>query len=58
MASDVGFALDRAINENTKLRAEVERLRSALARIHAHWNEFGPENGFEELIETIAKQKL
>lgn len=30
---------------------EFERLRSSLRAIRNHWNEFGPEYGFDETLE-------
>jgi hypothetical protein len=37
-------------------RAENERLRADCRRLVAHWNEFGPEHGFEELIEGVSRR--
>lgn len=34
---------------------EIERLRRSLRAIRNHWNEFGPENGFEETLANACK---
>ena len=41
-----------------KLIAENERLRSALKAVIGHWDEFGPEYGFAETIDRIARPAL
>lgn len=35
---------------------EIERLRADSRRLVAHWNEFGPEHGFDELIEGVSRR--
>lgn len=33
------------------LEDEIEQLKQHLRAIRNHWNEFGPENGFEDVLE-------
>lgn len=40
-------ALERRVVEEISAR---QRLESALGNVVRHWNEFGPEHGFEEAI--------
>lgn len=34
---------------------EIERLRASLRAIRNHWNEFGPDHGFDETLEVACK---
>ena len=37
---------------------EIDRLRSALRAIVNHWDEFGPECGFAEIIDRVARPAI
>lgn len=50
-------ALHDMIDGSRLADAKIERLKGAIRSIIEHWNEFGPECGFEEILER-ARQVL
>lgn len=49
-AEDLIFRFRR---ERKEAAAEIERLRAAGRSLLAHWDEFGPEHGFDETVHSV-----